>query len=153
MADKETDHLCNLCGESCSLGPLWEGKLAFGGLLNAQVVGGYNSTPGNGAGALDDMTRHNFSLCEFCLDWLFQQFKIPLSVDDPMNDYLMQEGETMEEALDTRGFVQLLPRPQPESWRPAAQRVEEDEWRKSKEEFRKEYARRSLLRTGLQRKL
>jgi hypothetical protein len=140
------DIKCNLCGESCFLGSLWEGQFSFGGLLNAQVIGGYESTPGNGAGALDDMSRYGFSMCEFCLDWLFQQFKIPVAVDDPMNDYLMQEGETLDEAMTKRGVVQIMERPQPPPWKPAAQRVDEDEWRQSKEEFHQENNRRSLLR-------
>jgi hypothetical protein len=132
------DIKCNMCGESCSLGPLYgdglDGdKLDYNGLLNVKVAGGYNSTPGNGNGALDDMTRYGFSMCEFCLDWLFQQFKIPVTVDDYMNDdNYLPKAET--------NAVQLP------AWKCAEARVNEDEWRQSKEEFHQENNRRSLLR-------
>ena len=113
--------LCNFCGYSCTLGPLPgvpEGRrtekeiISFdeGGLLNAKVSGGYNSTPGNGEGALDDMSSYEFSLCEFCLDWLFSSFTIPPVVRRYHEDH-------------------------PCLFRPAAQRVAEDEWRKAKEAF------------------
>ncbi len=57
-------HVCNMCGELCSLGP----QRNKGGLVNQTVDGNYDSTPGNGQGALDDCTSYRFSLCEFCLD-------------------------------------------------------------------------------------
>jgi hypothetical protein len=70
---------CNLCGESCLL-PLPGGD-AHGtsnhGLIRALVTGGYFSHPGRFSGALEDMTAYQFSICEFCLDWLFCQAKIP----------------------------------------------------------------------------
>lgn len=63
---------CNLCGLSCMLG---DSRQAGG--ICAIAEGGYFSTPGNGYGALDDMTQYRFQLCEFCLDWLFQKMQIP----------------------------------------------------------------------------
>lgn len=149
MEDDNIKYVCNLCEESCSLGlsgPLGSDELEYGGLLNVEAVGGYNSTPGNGSGTLDDMTVYKFSLCEFCLDWLFQQFKVPVSVREVMNDFLMQEDDTVDEAMARHDLIQLSKRPEPLPWRSAAQRVNEDEWRRFKEEFRTEYDRRALLR-------
>lgn len=68
---------CNLCGLSCNLNSNHPS-----GLLFAEAVGGYDSTPGNGYGALDDGNVYTFSLCEFCLDWLFGKFRIPVTVRD-----------------------------------------------------------------------
>lgn len=117
---------CNLCGLTCDLGtqdrqdgPSWQG-----GLLGVSVMGGYESTPGNGCGALDDGTSYGFSLCEFCLDWLFEQFRVPVDVQD----------------------VHIDPT---EAWRPAAQRVADDEWRTYKHEFFAEKNRRDAARKGL----
>jgi len=100
--------LCNLCGQSCTLepGPLGGGQC---GLIDAEVSGGYNSTPGNGSGALDDGVKYKFSLCEFCLDWLFWAFVIPVEVKD---------GDAP-----------------PMTWKPAMQRASEDKWRQQKERF------------------
>ncbi len=112
--------LCNFCGESCILGEDQECG------LNGHASGGYWSTPGNGDGALDDMTRYSFRVCEFCLDWLFEAFLIPVK----QTDYGMEE-------------------PLPEPWRPAAQRVAEDDWRKGKAEFLAERDRRAELRRVL----
>jgi hypothetical protein len=112
---------CNLCGETCSLGPLYDDVFDFGGLLDHTVAGGYNSTPGNGWGALDDMTQYTFSLCEFCLDWLFTQFKIPVKV------FCTIDGKE-------------------EPYHPAWNRVASDELRVRKEDFFEEAARRSCLR-------
>ena len=142
-------HNCNLCGLSCGLESIKHEAREEGGLIDAVAIGHYDSTPGNGAGALDDLVRHRFSLCEWCLDWLFGQFKIPVAVDDPMNDYLLQEGETKEEALEKRGLIQLVERPQPEPWRPARERVLKDAWRTSKEEFVAEAHRRDAARGTL----
>lgn len=76
-----SDILCNLCGQSCSIEPEQMGG-GLCGLINAKVSGGYHSTPGNGSGALDDGVEYKFSLCEFCLDWLFSSFVIPVEVND-----------------------------------------------------------------------
>jgi hypothetical protein len=107
------DVLCNMCGLSCLLEENAMGELS--GLINQSVSGGYFSTPGNGVGALDDTTNYKFSLCEFCLDWLFSLCKIPpaISFYNDTNDK--------------------------EEFRPARQRIAEDEWRKetSFAEFRK----------------
>jgi hypothetical protein len=74
-----SDILCNLCALSCDLptGPADDPKPDPHGLIEKEVLGHYASTPGNGHGALDDTTAYKFSLCEWCLDWLFTQFKIP----------------------------------------------------------------------------
>lgn len=113
------DPLCNLCGQSCNF---HADVKQPDGLVYQKVVGGFDSTPGNGSGALDDTCEYTFSLCEFCLDWLFTQFKIPPEVRC-LSDY----GEM-------------------EPWRPAAQRVAEDDWRKGKQRFYDEAARRAATR-------
>lgn len=108
---------CNLCGESTYLG---EHTPESG--LDAVVSGGYDSTAGNGHGALDDMASYQFTLCEFCLDWLMSQFRIPpLIVDYGTGDDL---GE----------------------FRPAAERVEKDSWRKMRDVFFTEKNKRDALR-------
>lgn len=146
MNDSE-DKLCNLCGLTCNIGPKDSPASGPHGLIDAAVIGGYESTPGNGHGALDDMDRYRFSLCEFCLDWLFSQFKIPVAMDAPMNDFLLQPGESIDDALDKRGWVQIMEVPQPPPWKPAAQRVAEDDWRQWKKEFYEEAARRAAARS------
>jgi hypothetical protein len=111
---------CNLCGLSCQLGdkspPI--NFVENYGLIGANVVGGYFSTPGNGYGALDDMVDYRFSMCEFCLDWLFTQFTIPVKISGTE-----------------------------EAFKPAIQRVFEDDWRKEKETFYQEYLKRSNARS------
>ena len=113
----QSDQLCNLCGHSCyfhcnSIG------------VNVSVSGAYYSTPGNGFGALDDMVGYQFSLCEFCLDWMFAQFKIPVKVD----------------------YQQIAYSPKEEDFKPAPQRVIEDDWRVNKEIFFKEATLRAESR-------
>ncbi len=115
----EPDILCNMCGLTCRLDP--EVTETYG-LIKSTVSGGYESTPGNGDGALDDCTRYTFSLCEFCLDFMFSNFKIPVVSDN----YTHPEGL--------------------ELFRPAAQRVAEDEWRGMKERFQAEFTRRNDAR-------
>lgn len=109
--------LCNLCSLSCEIG-----EYDNYGLLNAEVSGGYESTPGNGNGALDDTMKYTFSLCEFCLDWLFTQFKIPVRMECYMNS-----GP-------------------PEPFVPAKDRVISDNWRKMKDEFFTEWHKRNTAR-------
>ncbi len=107
------NHLCNLCGQSCELT-----SDNTGGLIEASVSGGWDSTAGNGYGALDDMTSYTFSLCEFCLDFLFAQFQIPVRSWDAIS------GEE-------------------EEWKPAAVRVTEMAGTsKFKDHFFKEFAKR-----------
>jgi hypothetical protein len=113
--------LCNLCGLYCSLNDGDSRGEAYG-LLHQRVMGGYCSTPGNGSGALDDLTTYSFSLCEFCLDWIFEQCVVPPKVF-PMH-------------MDQ------------EPYRPAAQRVAEDEWRKMKDHFAKEKQKRDDARAA-----
>lgn len=100
MKEDFKEVLCNHCGLSCVL----DNGMENYGLVNAVVGGGYFSTAGNGNGTLDDNTNYKFSLCEYCLDHLFQQFSIPPKV-------FHMYGEE-------------------ESFRPARMRIQEDEWRK-----------------------
>lgn len=114
------DILCNMCGLTTKL--KHQGTLdhnQFYGLVNATVQGGYESTPGNGEGALDDTSTYTFSLCEFCLDHIFKNAVIPPIVDN---------GQEKED------------------FRPAAQRVEEDHWRNYPEPFLTESAKRDEAR-------
>lgn len=111
------DILCNLCGHSCRLG----NDRNIGGLINAGIGGGYDSTAGNGYGALDDLSNYGFSLCEFCCDWLFCKFKIPPKV------FSIIEHEIV-------------------SWRSAKQSVDEDDWRRMKQEFYEEFEKRNKAR-------
>ena len=92
------------------------------GLIDAVVSGGYESTPGSGQGALDDCSSYKFSLCEFCLDHLFAQFKIPPTVVE----YGSGGGEY--------------------PFTPAAERVAKDDWRPMKEAFFAEARRRAEKR-------
>lgn len=115
--------ICNVCGESCVLEEDIQGQVPSG-LIDAVVAGGYSSTPGNGSGALDDMRSYKFSICEFCLDWLFSAFKVPVEA----SDYGARLGTTVK-------------------WKPASQRVDEDEWRSQKDRFHAESARREACRT------
>jgi hypothetical protein len=91
------------------------------GLIKAVVHGGYWSTPGNGDGALDDCTSYSFSICEFCLDWLFQRFTIPVA-----------RGGCSAASSDP--------------YRPADQRVSEDDWRQQKAKFFAEFEKRNAAR-------
>jgi len=109
---------CNLCGEPCGCNHKHASAL---GLVNHTEMGSYCSTPGNGCGALDDGATYTFSLCEFCLDWLFSRFKIPPEVD--------------------RGD------PESNVFRPAEQRVNEDDWRQlGRERFFSEFHKRNKAR-------
>jgi hypothetical protein len=108
--------LCNLCGETCALN---EDPLDLGGLIDARVSGGYFSTPGNGNGALDDMTTYTFSLCEFCLDWLFAQCQRQVKV-------INYDGD--------------------EKWASAEERLRADSWRQGRERTLAEIRRRADLR-------
>lgn len=148
MDDQQRDRACNLCGLSCLLrSDSREPRSELGGLVDAEVLGGFESTPGNGRGALDDGVRYRFSLCEFCIDWLFGQFRIPVAVDSYMDDCCPLPGETLDETeTRTGGIVKLLRDPLEQPWRPAAERVEADEWRRMKDEFRAEKARRDAAR-------
>lgn len=120
--------LCNLCGLTCVLGhDRIQDDPGCGphGLIDQSVSGGYESTAGNGRGALDDMTWYRFSLCEFCLDWLFSQFKI---------------------AIKTGYYGGGCDDDEVPAWKPASQRVAEDDWRGMKKEFFEEHARRLSAR-------
>ena len=117
------DVACNLCGLSCVLRGNAADLSQNGGLIDARVSGGYDSTPGNGCGALDDTTAYTFSLCEFCCDWLFARFVVPVATTKYM------EGDAPDEP-----------------WKPAAERIAVDDWRGMKAEFAKEAERRAASR-------
>jgi hypothetical protein len=116
---------CNYCGLPCTLSDPDAPSHGSYGLIGASVTGSYASTPGNGSGALDDMTRYTFSLCEFCLDYLFTQFAIPVSITCLIDN-------------------EIVP------WRSAATRVSEDDWRAMKDKFFKERDRRDHAREKLE---
>ena len=119
---------CNLCGLPCDIyGSIPEEIRTPSGLIDAKVTGGYDSTPGNGFGALDDCSQYKFSLCEWCLDWLFEQFIISPE-EKGIGAFSHLDGPPIE-------------------WKPARQRVEEDDWRTLKKEFAEEYERRNLARS------
>lgn len=112
---------CNVCGHPLQLEP--NGPRC--GLVDAEVEGGFDSTPGNGSGALDDCTKYKFSVCEFCLDWLFTQCKIP------------------PEVIEMHGDPDSTPQ-----WRPAGLRVATDAWRKQKQKYSDEALMREMSRPG-----
>ncbi len=122
------NHLCNLCGLSCKPPNPSFSENEDLGLIDCVVSGGYDSTPGNGEGALDDTIAYEFSLCEFCLDWLFVQFKIPVTV----SDYPIFETP----GFNKRKF----------DWISAKDRVLNDHWRKMKKEFFAEFEKRNKAR-------
>lgn len=124
LAREQKTSLCNRCGLSCTLA-----DRDIGGIIRHTVVGGYESTPGNGDGALDDCDGYTFSLCEFCCDWLFQTFVIPVEVHEVS---IVDERPI---SLDGE-----------REFRPALQRVQEDDWRRTKDKFMAEYARREKAR-------
>lgn len=106
---------CNWCGLGS---PVKRGECNTG-MFDFSVMGGYDSTPGNGEGALDDMDSYQFSLCEFCIDHMFGQFKVAPKV--------VEEGREVP-------------------FQPAEKRVREDEWRKMKEEFFLKFKKRNEAR-------
>lgn len=117
---------CNLCGLPCGTVDTGDGGHdVHMGLIRQRVIGGYHSTPGNGDGALDDLDRYEFSLCEFCLDWLFQRMKI-----SPVVCEVFVDGSAGA----------------PVTYRPAEQRVREDDWRRQKERFFAEFEKRNAAR-------
>lgn len=111
---------CNICGHSCEIDSFC-GKKINRGLIKTTVSGGYDSTPGNGRGALDDCTTYEFSICEFCLDFLFENSVIKPKVYDTF------DGTEVE-------------------FKPAVQRVSNENWRKMKKEFFQEASNRSYSR-------
>jgi hypothetical protein len=107
---------CNMCAQES------EGLECNSILNNFKVSGGYDSTPANGYGALDDMTDYEFSLCEYCLDYLFKQFLIAPK-------------------------VYFIPSIAEEKFIPAEVRVEMSN-HNYKEDFFTEYNRRASFRRG-----
>ena len=122
-------HNCNWCGETCLLSD--SRRIVTNsdrhGLVDALVSGGYESTPGNGQGALDDCDTYKFSLCEFCLDHMFTQFKVP-----------PQTGSYVGGGCEEPPF------------RSAAERVLNDDWRRDKDSFFVEAKRRAEKRATAQ---
>jgi hypothetical protein len=117
---QEQEVLCNFCGYTCAF-PNTNSNQPYG-LIKKSVNGGYHSTPGNGNGALDDVTFYTFSLCEFCLDYLFRKFQIPPLI----GTYVGSEDY--------------------EVFRPATQRIKEDSWRKHDPKWQLEYDARAAAR-------
>jgi hypothetical protein len=114
---------CNMCGLSLMLDePHSDG---YSGIVDVEARGHYASTPGNGAGALDDMRTYKFSLCEFCVDHLMSHMVIKPRVYEHDMD------------MNNCGYIEF---------RPAAQRVKDDAWREMKDKFFDEYERRSAAR-------
>jgi hypothetical protein len=124
---EEEEKDCNVCGLTCWLGTDGNPSNANYGLINASVMGGYESTPGNGEGALDDMTKYTFNVCEFCCDWLFTHMKIAPHVAYQMGDATEEE----------------------EAWRSAEERIKtEPQWRKNSELFFIEKTKRDRARSS-----
>jgi hypothetical protein len=124
MMEQHKEKMCNFCGETCEIVGDSTGEIKENsGLIDANVSGGYGSTPGNGNGTLDDCTKYTFSLCEWCLDWLFEQFKTPPTTSDYMSP---------DEAA--------------EPYIPAVERVTLDSWRVKKKKFFDERRRRMIKR-------
>jgi 8-oxo-dGTP pyrophosphatase MutT (NUDIX family) len=92
----EKEEFCNYCGLTCKLND--EDSDGNYGLINAKVQGHYASTPGNGAGALDDLQVYKFSLCEFCCDYLFTQFKKPVLTYD-FHDRVLEKFESASDRV------------------------------------------------------
>jgi hypothetical protein len=113
---------CDFCGEPLQ----FEEHCERAGLVDVKVSGGYSSTPGNGSGALDDRTVYKFSICEFCLDWMFTQFKIPPKMTELIGDGIEISADLFKSAI---------------------KRVAEDDWRKQKKKFYNEQTRRCVART------
>lgn len=134
MREQVKEVTCNWCGLSCALGPPECPSYEMGGLINAIVRGGYSSTAGNGDGALDDMTSYRFSLCEFCLDWLFTQFRVPVEV----SDYTFSDDLRGKDRFDVDDVGP--------AWEPAVVRVAKDDWRSLKQRFCEEAERRAQAR-------
>lgn len=102
--------LCNKCGNTCNLlEHLYPNDTPYySGLIKAKVIGGYNSTPGNGFGALCDNSLYTFSLCEFCLDELFETFKIPVEERDNCDGSIV-EWKSATEKVKTESWRDYNP--------------------------------------------
>ena len=70
------DILCNKCGKSLKQP---SGCQNFCGLEEVSVRGNYDSP------VLGDMAIYYFSLCEYCLQELFDAFTIPVNSYNPMD--------------------------------------------------------------------
>ena len=67
------DILCNACGKSCKD----RSDMNFEGLIETSITGGY-------ASKLGDQITYTFSICEDCLEKLFESFKIPAEEFDSL---------------------------------------------------------------------
>lgn len=79
MSNKE-EKFCNMCSMTLYMEPGHSSGMAdFNhGLVEAKVIGQYMSPI---HGGLNDLQDYTFSLCEFCLNHLFQKFVIPPDVN------------------------------------------------------------------------
>lgn len=104
------DKTCNMCGLESKIrseqdGEVNENSIIYNSILNDFAAnGGYDSTPANGYGALDDGSTYSFSLCEFCLDHLFQKFKIAPKITSYMNYNGEEEFLPAETRVRMSGF-------------------------------------------------
>jgi len=64
---------CNLCGRSLEV-QVAKGITNTCGLVEVEVRGSYGSP------VLKDFVTYRFSLCERCLEELFQRFKLPVEM-------------------------------------------------------------------------
>lgn len=126
--------ICTVCSESCAL-HLYDDHYENEGLTDVSIMGGYPSTPGNGLGALDDATRYTFSICEFCLDFLFENARVPPTTCHPGRDAI-EFGDRRLPAVPDEVFPFAC----------ASERVARDDWRTRKAEFYAERDRRAALR-------
>lgn len=95
---RDPEALCNLCSLPCAFDTEIEpsARGAYG--LGAVAQGHYQSSPGAGAGALDDGVAYSFNLCEWCLDWLFSNFRRPPSMHNYLGDCKSKIDEPYEPA-------------------------------------------------------
>ncbi len=83
------EHLCNVCGKSCSDKKAAESGEPGGGsygLIDA-VAKGYFFSP-----VLEDCTAYKFDICETCLKAMFDKFVIPVEE----KEYHIWTGEVHE---------------------------------------------------------
>lgn len=97
MTNNTLCKFCNMCGKEC--------EDDFNDILGLHILvtGGYNSTPGVGNGALDDCTEYKCTICEFCLDHIFQSFQIPVSVKDYIHSEYIDFVPALERVLNSNG--------------------------------------------------
>lgn len=85
----DVEHICNACGESCSVKKAADSGEPGGGsygLIDA-VAKGYFYSP-----VLEDCTAYKFDICEKCLKEMFDKFIIPVEE----KEYHIWTGEINE---------------------------------------------------------